>query len=510
MNTLLKTSFIIVLSWNSLALAGNENPLSDLRVNLESTLIANESRHSLSELKTVASQRNVDIEVAFQNYIIAKKRVSVARAAFNPLTTGHLLGLAIGLNYLWAPIAIEAVTSIPTKIYNVSANKYLARAALYNSYQAKLVLNNELAHLYYDILTHEVMLKTIDEELTLLSFHEGALVEVNNNEVQKRETKTRMLALQVERIDIYNLYNEELAGLRTLLTMGPGNDFELSQIAAQINRSFLEGLNSSKLQDFALQNSHEYKKAINVRYAAETNIKTMKWSILSFSGMNSSYRMRVKNSKVTAEIAQYEQQGTKLKVRNTVLVKLNNLESSLNILENYSTNYDQSMGLSEDYYRLYNTGLESEGAAIETAISAVRDFRNRVVAHYISWSALDDFSTAVNFNFKYANGVDTAQVQIEKTATKNPVIDNSPEFIVVRKSNSDTAMTLKIESDRITSVSKVEYIFDNNTFESQVSTRDTKDFYAVFAKKASSSEVVTGVARILMYNGQTFEIKFQL
>jgi hypothetical protein len=78
-------------------------------------------------------------------------------------------------------------------------------------------------------------------------------------------------------------------------------------------------------------------------------------------------------------------------VKNTVLVKLNNLSSSLNILDNYKTNYEQSMGLEEDYYKLSEDGLESEGAATEVAISAVRDFRNKIVAHYISWSAFEDF-----------------------------------------------------------------------------------------------------------------------
>lgn len=510
MNTIFKTTLIVALSWNTLALADNVNPMSDLRANLEATLNRKQNAHDLSELKSIADERNVDIEVAFENYLIAKKHISIARAALNPLTTGHLLGLAIGLNYLWAPIAIEAVTSIPTKLYNISANKDLARAAFYNSKQAKLALNNELAHLYYDILTHEVILKTIDEELSLLSFHEKALDEVKNNEVQKRETKARMLALQVESVDIYNLYTEELAGLRTLLTMGPGNDLDLNQSAMQINRAFLEGLDKKNLQDFALQNSNDYKKAINIKYAAESNIKSMKWSILSFSGMNSSYKLRVKNAKFSAEVAQYEQEGTKLKVKNTVLVKLNNLSSSLNILENYNSNYDQSIGLAEDYYKLYNTGVESEGAAVEVAISAVRDFRNKVAAHYISWSAFDDFKMAANFNFNFSENSLAAQAQIEKPRIKTPVAGSMAEFIVVRKSNTANSMTLKLESEKITSVSKVEYIFDNNMFESQVSTKDTKDFYAVFAKGVNTPESITGTARIVMYNGQEIEIKFKL
>lgn len=518
MNTLLKISLVMILSLSKIAHADiKTNPMANLRANLESALVSTSDKATLKDLKAVANERNVDIEVAFQNYIIAKERVSIARSAFNPLTTGHVLGLALGVNYLWTPLAIEAVLSIPTKFHNVKVNKFLSRAEFYNSQQAKLALNNEMAHLYYDILTHEVILKSIDQELALLNFHEAFLKDLKNVDSQIRDTKGRIIALQMERIDIYNLYVVELAAMRTLLSMEPSEELRLAQVAVQLKEAFLEGLKTSDLEKAAVANSYEYKKSINMRLAAESNIKAVKWSILSFSGMSRDYKSRVKSAKVSAEVARFEQEGTELKAKNSALIKLNNLQSSLNVLENYITIYEASMGLSEDFYKLYTMGDESEGAALETSITAIRDFRNRVVSHYISWSALDDFSTAVNVNFNFNNDSDRAQKQLgakaapAKTETSsNEANDGTADFKVIKSSENSSRLILKIDSDLVTSISKVEYIFDDNVFASQVSLRDTQDFYAVFAKSSATPASVSGKALIVLYNGQKFEVKFTL
>lgn len=519
MNIILKMTMVIALSLNQFAFAEMvANPMADLRANLESALIGQDNRASLKEMKAVANDRNVDIEVAFQNYIIAKERVSIARAAFNPLTTGHVLGLALGINYLWAPVAIEAILSIPTKFHNVKANKFLSRAAFYNSQQAKLALNNEMAHLYYDILTHEVILKSIDQELALLNYHEAVLKGMKNIDSQLRDTKGRIISLQMERIDIYNLYVVELAAMRTLLSMEPSEELKLSQVSIQLKKSFLEGLRTTDLKKVAVANSFDYKKSINMRLAAESNIKAVKWSVLSFSGMSRDYKSRVKSAKVSAEVARYEQKGAELKAKNSALIRLNNLQSSINVHENYLTNYEASMSLSEDFYKLYTIGDESEGAALETSITAIRDFRNKVVSHYISWSAMDDFAAAANVNFNFNTESDRAQKQlgaskptpVKTETTESEASESSDEFKVIKSSDTSSRLILKIESPRVTTISKVEYVFDDNVFASQVSLRDTKDFYAVFAKSSQTPASISGKAIIVLYNGETFEIKFKL
>lgn len=202
------TLFVIgSLSFSSMTYA---SPLEGMRASLESSINATNDKMNVVQLKKLASERNTEIDVAFENYLIAKKRVAIARSAFNPLTTGHALGIALGLSYLWAPIAIEAVTSIPTKLYNVSSNKHLAKAALYNSYDARAAINNELAHLYYDVLTHEVLLKSIDKEIEVLMYQQDMLEKTAS--VARKATidynKAQILVLKMERVDIYNLLKE--------------------------------------------------------------------------------------------------------------------------------------------------------------------------------------------------------------------------------------------------------------------------------------------------------------
>jgi hypothetical protein len=506
MKNLLKITLMATLSWNTLAFAGNEeNPMAHLRANLDSTLTT-VSGSNLEDLKAVANDKNTDIEIAFQNYLIAKKRVSVARAAFNPVTTGNLLGLALGLNYLWVAVAVEAVTSIPTKMYNVSSNKYLAKAALYNSYEAKLALTNELSHLYYDILTHEVILKSIDQELAILLYHQGVLAGMKNVDEPTRINKANIVGLKIERLDIYNLYVEEVAALKTLLSMAPAAGLKLTQVKTEIDHAFLDDLKQDKLEELALVNSNTYKTAINIRHAAEANVKSVQWSILSFNGLNSSYKSRVKDAKLSAEGAASEQENSELQIRNKVLMSLNGLDSSLRVLDNYSSIYGQSIGLSEDFYNLYVNGSETEGAAFETSISAIRDFRNKVAAHYVALSSLDDLSKNANFSFELNSKRGSAQAQMEAS----PFYDLSEsDFKVVRRKDSEKSFNLLIESDRNNIVKKVEYSFDNLAFPNQVSDRDTKDFYATFIKNDFSPLNYQGVARVELTNGHELEIKFK-
>ena len=507
MKVIFKSILIVALSWNTIVLADNESPISGLRSNLESSLVASDGRNSLEAMKSVANDRNTDIEIAFQNYLIAKKNVSIARAAFNPITSGQVLGIALGVTYLWAPIALEAVLSIPTKIFNVSSNKYMEKAALYNSYEAKLALTNELSHLYYDVLTHEVILKSIDQELAILMFQQSSLEKTPNSASRVNDLKTSIISLKMEKIDIYNLYVEELAALKTLLSMAPAVDLKLAQFDTKLKASFLDGLNLDKLENFALINSNEYKRAINIHHAADQNVKSVEWSILSFSGFNFSYKARVREAKVNADIAFDQEASTKLKVENSVLMSEKNLESALTISGNYNSIYNQSIGLSEDYYKLYSVGNATTDAAVETSISAIRDFRNKVVAHYAAWSAFDDFSKAANFNFVYKTSDDSAQKQIEMS----PLYDISEsDFTVVRAKDYSNSFTLAVESDRNTIVRKVVYVFNENAFPDQTSTKDTKNFRAMFTKGDASPEHFSGTARIVLNNGHELEIQFKL
>lgn len=502
----MKNLITLFITGSFLSLSVYASPLEGLRNELNSSLQATESKMDILALKKMADERNTDMDVAFENYLIAKKRVAVARAAFNPITTGHVLGIALGMTYLWAPIAVEAVTSIPMKLYNVSSNKYLAKAALFNSYEARSAINNELAHLYYDVLTHEVLLKSVDKEIAILMFQQD-LLEKTAPTARKATIdydKAQILALKMERVDLYNLLKEEEAALKTLLTLNPEVALEFKHNSQSLKKSFLDNLDQQKLQDFALVNSNKFKTNINIHHAAEANVKSVQWSILSFSGLNFSWKSRVRVAKIDEGVAELNKVSSEKTIKTDVLIQKEKLESALNVVENYSELSDSSMQLFEDNLQLYQSGVKPQDYAFETSLGAIRDFRSKIIAHYASWSALDDFSKAASFNFSFKNENDNAQKQIEA----NSMYDISESDFKVIQDGSFDNVSLKIASDRLNVVEKVEYRFSNRSYGTISSSSEKRKFEATLSNNNGPIGDLSGIALIVFKNGHELSVKF--
>ncbi len=485
------------------------NPLPTVKGNLEAMLKTTQGRKTISEMKKIANDRNVDVDVAFENYIIAKKNVSVARAQFNPLTTGHLLGMAMGLSYFWAPIAIEAVLSIPTKIYNVSKNKYLEKAALYNLYDARDVLSNELAHLYYDILTHEVILKTIDQEVQILSYQQQRWIERNFPADRIADLKKWILRLNMERVDIYNMYASELAAIRTLISTTDANKYELAQVESRLSKGLTYDLDQRSLQNYSLLNSDKHKMAINMERASMANVKSVKWSILSFSGLNLSYKRKVQEAKNEGVIAALRREGIGEEVKTKVLLELHKLESAVAIASNYSSISDESLQMLADSYEAGEMGQMSEDSVIETALGAIRDFRSNVVAHYSSWSSYEDFATASNYDF-------TANPKMASANTVQGLIESNPlyrmedtDFRVAKKTGFNS-FTLSLNTQKKEAVAEVDYIFANKSFPNRSNDNEKSNFAVTLQTDEFGVPVVSGVAIVTLTNGHQFNIKFKL
>jgi len=483
------------------------SPLDGMRNNLEGNLVTTSNRVDLVELKNKADERNTDIDVAYENYLIAKKRVAIARAAFNPITTGHLLGISLGMTFLWAPIAVEAVTSIPMKIYNVSSNKHLAKAALYNTKDAKLAINNELARLYYDVLTHEVLLKSIDKEVEVL-FYQQDLLEKNAPVARKATidyNKGQIIALKMERIDIYNLLKEEQAALKTLLSLNPDVALDFAQNNVVLKKSFLDNLDEEKLQDFALINSAKFKTNIHLHHAAEANVKSVQWSILTFSGLNFSWKSRVRIAKIDEGVAELNKLSTARKVESEVLIQKEKLASALHLAESYADVSNSSMQLFEDNYNLYQEKQKPIDYSFETSIGAIRDFRNKVIAHYNAWSAMEDFSKSTSFNFSFKNENDNAQKQLEKQAFYD-VSENDFKVVV---DNRFESVSLSLKSNKLSLVEKVVYQFNDSSYGTLSSGYERSKFEATM--NSAQGPVIgnlSGVAVIVFKNGHELTVNF--
>ena len=501
-----KLLILILVFAMTAASADIVNPLPTVRPNLESMLQESPARKNLTEMKAVANERNTEIDEAFENYIIAKKNVSVARAQFNPITTGHLLGVAMGLGYLWAPLAIDAVLSIPTKIYNVSKNNYLKKVAEYNLYDARQAINNEVAHLYYDILTHEVILKTIDLEMQILTYQEAKWKEKNYSAQRLDDLRKWILRLGMERVDIYQMYVAELAAIRTLISTTNTTAYELSQVRSELDKSLTAGLELEKLQNFSLRNSHKYKAAINLQHAAEANVKQVKWSVITISGMSLSYRRKVKEAKNEERIASLRVQAVAKEVKTNVLLQVSKLESHIEVFDNYNAVSNNSLSVFEDTLQSHDLGLLSEDAVIETALGAIRDYRSKVVSHYIAWSSLDDFSTSANYDFSANPTFEDKSVQ--NLVELNPLYKLEEDDFTV-KSRSAQNITLYLSSPKIGTVSRVQYVFDDSLIGKKFSDNG-KSNYAVTISGQKAPEVISGVANVVLDNGHEFKVNFSI
>lgn len=475
-------------------------PMAELETNLFGIFKKTEGRKNIAQMKTTANERNVDVEIAFENYLIAKKKVTIARAAFNPLRTSHVLGIALGVNYLWAPMAVDAVLSIPMKIHDVHKSNYLKQAALHNLNDAREALNNELAHLYFDILSHEAIMRTIDEEIKVMNFYQKRLVARQASAGRLEEIKGAVLGLQMERTDIYDLYLKELSAIRTLLRMDDTQKFELAQVEQELNKSVTYGLDVKKLKEFALANSHKYKVSVNIHRAAQSNVKSVKWSILSAEGLNFGYKKRVKVAKNEENIAQLQRESTELTVKNNVKLQLERLNSSINVFENYDQLADTSLDVFGDKFEMFMAGAAAEDEVVSYSLSAIRDFRSKIVAHYNSWSAMDDFSDAANYSFSVAN-----QNILSELESKPLYFVAKEDFSVTKASNGSGSFLLSLKNMKDHEVESVEYRFAEGKLPAKKVQGDRK--FALVLEGAAP-EAVTGTAIVRFANGYEIDLKF--
>lgn len=517
----MKKFIIIALAFNSFNLrAETISPLVDLRTNIENVLANSGQRKSLDEVKKLADDKNLDIDYAIENYIVAKRNVSVARAQFSPITTGQILGISLGLTYLWVPLAVDAVLSIPTKYHNVKRTQHVASAEAFNLIDVRNEIKNEVAHLYFDILTHESILRTIDLETSILNYQLGKWEERQLPKARLNDQKKWLLRLGIERNDIFNLYREELSGLKTLVSTSKLTDFELLHITNAVERKWIENLDITSIENKTLSSSPKYKSSKSLEAASLSNVKAVKWSIISLSGLKFSYKREVVAAKNAAKVADLKKQSVALQVKNNISLKLNNLESSLDVYNNYADVSDESLNIFSDSYESMLLGNLNEDHVVETALTAIRDFRSKIVAHYSAWSNLDDFSLSTNYDFntkKYQDVKVDAPTEAptkkeepkkeepkEETNVQNPTAEDFK--VVVTKNGRQIKLKLNAAKG-FTGIKEIDYIFNSKKLDN-ISSSNAKNGFEVSDSKVFMPKEIHGVALVNFTNGDVLRVKF--
>lgn len=507
----MKKILIVWLCLISLTLgaqAQEVSPLENLRLDIDNLLTSSPSAKTFEDVKKLADENNKDIDVALENYIIAKKNVSVARAQYNPVTTGHLLGISLGLTYLWAPLAVEAVLSLPTKYYNVSKNKYISYAQANNVNEARNVLKNEVGHLYFDTLTHEMILRSIDLEVEILTYQEARWTEKEFSKARINDLKKWLLRLNIERANIYSLYVEEVAVLKTLISTSSLTDLEISHIKTQVKKEWITFQDVDQLATKALATSPKYKAAKNLESASHQNVKSIKWSIIAPSGMNFGYKRRVQEAKNEVNIAALRTQSVALGVKNNVSLKLQSVASNMDVFDNYYSVSEGSLDIFSDSLEMMKLGVINEDAVIETALTAIRDYRSRVVAHYALWSSYDDFNLANNYKLEIAAKVGELEKEIivgEVTETQETTLSSTDFNVSVSVESNHVVLT--VDSAYLDQVHEIDYIFSSKRLENKSSQKMSNNF------RVSQSSVfmpnnVHGVALVTLKDGKELRVKF--
>jgi hypothetical protein len=486
--------------------------LHNIDQELRQVLTPSETAKSLSELKKIAEKRSVDVDVAYEQYVQTKREVSIARAAFSPLSTGHLLGTALGLNYLWTPIIIEAVLSIPSKWYKIKKQKYIRRASYHHFLNVKSIIKNEMAHLYYDILSHEMILKTLDLEMELLSERRQSLEDVDSEEYEDkiRNLDRNVIELNIKKIDFFNLYTAEVAAFRNLMTLDINSEqLELAPFSSTLPVDIATDLNMKKVEKKALANSNEYKTATNLYYAAKANQKSVKWSLLSFRGFNFSYKGRVRQAKSETKTYKLMRKAAALKVKNGVYDYLHKLESGLRVSEHYSAQFYDALTLYDDVRSGAEHNLMGQGFLLQVSIDLIQQFRDSVMANYRAWSALDDFSKAASRKFDV---MDNQLTDGGKRVENDPYYDiKASEFKAYGKLwYGDDRVKIELRSKKLDLVDHVVYRFNDWRLSRAKGKSRKKKFRAWSYAHEELYGDVAGKATVHLKDGSELTFKFKL
>lgn len=401
----LRNNLLIVL----FAIACSVQSIFALPVSLESELFSyldsKPETLDVSAIKGLLRTRNKDIANAYEKYYIAKKNVSIARADLNPVTTGVVLGVSLGASYLWAPLAVNAVLSLPTKFYNIKKIADLKKAQHWYYELARDKLATEVSKLYYDILTNEFILKSIDLEVSLYnelydSYHNA------NDGVRLKEVQGTILGLQLESLTIQDVVIKERSALNTMLSYGPEVELELGQDRRILTEISSYGTTNSNIAKKARENSKDFKAKYWMYIASKKNVKRVRWSLITFNGLNFSYAQRVRVAKQKRLVSRKEMEISDALAGNKAVDSLYQLKTAKNLQNISEEKSVSSLNFSAGIRTNYENNKLTLDDYVMTAVSAIRDYRNFVVSHYHTQGAMQDFFLSLGEEVKYsADGV---------------------------------------------------------------------------------------------------------
>jgi outer membrane protein TolC len=471
--------------------------LTDVHLRLsqeaESVLLAKDNALNLNQIKEMVAGDNVDLQIAYENLYQAQKKVGLARAQYFPYGIGTVAQMYF--NKVWgALIAVELVTSIPSKFYNVQKEKNLRAAQYYNFKSLRENIRNEVATMYFTLAKEEAMLKLAELELQLLE----NLMVVTQEQIELGlateddtfKVKMRLLQLRDEYLVFKSYWLAEKAAFNLMLAKTPA---EGKKIAIQPLGNFLSqdqfSMDVQAMTDAALNRSYEIVAADYMITAAHKAKRSTQWSIISFDGIGFDYYGRVKIASSKVNEAILRRQLTEENLVNAVYVTEGKLRNAIDFFHAENQLYLETKLYMQGKLAQFKAGDIALDELLEAQMLYLRDMREMVEAHYQAHDAVEDLKRVVLGNVD--SSLHTA---------------SDVEFNVYKRRRS---MTVTLGGNiNPYDVKMVSYEFQNSNMHDMVSF-SSKSAFAI-KLKGFNSVVIKGMAKIVLNNGEVVRKEFTI
>lgn len=482
------------------AFAGNSTLAKSIIAESESILAEKENAITLEELQQMVSNDSLDVQISYERLLQAQKKIGSARAQYFPYGIGAVASLYFYGSFSYLILA-ELITSLPSKIYNVQSTKNVRKAQAENLKTVKANIKNQIAKMYYNFLKDEALLKIASLELKLMEA-DIASTEENielgmSTDVDLTNLKYKYLTLRDVYLRFSGYYNQSLKALN----IATGRDSTEEVLKLQPVNTYLSAdqvrMSSAEMETLAIENSSELKAANYMIKAAHHNTNSVRWSVLSFSGIGFGYMSRIRFSKSARANAYYNRDSVQRNIENQVYTRRAKLINSIGIFNQDHDLYNVTKSYVEGDIEEYKSGQLTLSKVIQTELIYLSDFRETIRSHYQALIDIDNLKRLVGQNV-YGEGAIIESIEPE---TELAELKIKKRGRVIRINAYNMISSEKIES--------VQYEFNDRLFKEMKSFSSSNNF-AVKLYTRTSSTKVSGRAIITMENGEQIIKEFKI
>jgi outer membrane protein TolC len=490
----------IVLSMN-IAFANNVKLATTITTEAESVLVKKDNAIDLKTLKSMVVNDGVDVKISYERLVQAQKEIGSARAQYFPYGVGTVATVYFygAFSYL---VLAELITSLPSKIFNVQKRKHIRNAQRENLKVITANIKNQVAKMYYNFLKDEALLKIASLELSLLESKISSIeenIELGmSSSLELDDAKYRYYTLRDVYLKYSGYYFQSLKALNTLTgTSSSAKPFILQPVGEYLSAEHVT-MSTEDMTAKALNNSNELKASEFMIRAAHNNRRSVKWSILSFSGIGFGYMSKIRRSRSETNNAYFRRDSVKRNVENEVYTRKAKLLSSIGVFDQDFSLYNATKSYVEGDIAEYNAGQLTLGKLVDTEIIYLSDLRETIRTHYLALSNLDSLERVVGTKV-----YDEQFTEVEESSSVESLVDVN----IIRKRRRVTMSVVR--SDKTVKISKVEYNFNDNLFRPMTSTSARSDF-SIKLKTRRKTTQVSGTATITLTNGEVINKQFQI